>query len=251
MTSAIELWPDVLIDRRRFLLGLTAAASGVVAVPAPLAFAANEIGLFAAPPALVLHNVHTAERLTLDHTDGGYYPPETLGSVRRFLRDHHDGTLHDIDPRLLDTLFSIMQLVGHKGAIQVLSAYRSPNTNAMLRRINEGVAAHSFHMQGKAVDFWIPGLPLTELHKAAVSLKAGGVGFYPYNNFVHVDVGPVRYWGGMGMSRGPSRVTEFWEARARSLGEPRRYGGLTPYQVRLLERRRRALSFEGRSRRHK
>ena len=145
---------------------------------------------------LALINEHTGETLTIDFTKGEQRQPAMRAAERWFLRDHHDGSLHDIDPRLLETVFLIAKLVGHKGPVRVLSGYRSPATNAMLRLYNEGVAVRSYHMQGKAIDFHLPGCPLTEVHKAAVSLKAGGVGYYPTagSPFVHLDVGSVRAW---------------------------------------------------------
>lgn len=99
-----------------------------------------------------------------------------------------------MDPRLMDILFALRRKLNTDRPFQVISGYRSPETNAMLRKRNVGVAKISLHMQGKAIDIRLPGFKLSTLHKACIELKRGGVGFYPKSNFVHVDTGRVRYW---------------------------------------------------------
>ena len=99
-----------------------------------------------------------------------------------------------MDPRLLDLMVSVQHKVGSKGAIHIISGYRSPATNAILASYSDGVAAHSLHMEGKAVDIRLPGHPVRYVGRAARALKGGGVGIYPDSDFVHIDTGRVRTW---------------------------------------------------------
>ncbi len=146
---------------------------------------------------LVLDHTHTGERIDLVYASGEHYVPQALGSLNHFLRDHYSGDVGQIDPQLFDLLHDVRQTLG-RGApqcYQVISGYRSPLTNARLRSTRGGgVASHSLHMEGMAIDIRLPGVPLAELRDAALSLKVGGVGFYPHEQFVHVDTGRVRTW---------------------------------------------------------
>jgi uncharacterized protein YcbK (DUF882 family) len=110
------------------------------------------------------------------------------------LRDHRTGDVHDMDQGLLDLLYLLQTRVESRQTFQIISGYRSPKTNAMLSGKSKGVAKRSYHMQGKAIDIRLNGCDLKQLHKAALSLKAGGVGYYPSSDFIHVDVGRVRRW---------------------------------------------------------
>jgi uncharacterized protein YcbK (DUF882 family) len=140
-----------------------------------------------------LHNVHTGETLKTVYWCDGHYEPGALQRLNFVLRDHYSDQVHRMDPRLIDLMCRLQSEFGggHK-PFEVFSGYRSPETNAMLAMNGEGVAAHSLHMQGMAVDVRLAGTGLRNLKRAAKSLKAGGVGSYP--TFVHVDVGRVRYW---------------------------------------------------------
>jgi uncharacterized protein YcbK (DUF882 family) len=120
-----------------------------------------------------------------------------MAEAQRVLRDWRSGEEHFMDPKLFDVLHGIAERLETKGPFQIISGYRSPKTNAMLHERSGGVASHSQHMLGKASDVRIEGVELANLHKAALSLKAGGVGFYPVSNFVHVDVARVRSWTGV------------------------------------------------------
>ena len=111
------------------------------------------------------------------------------------LRDFRNGQTHAIDPRLLDLLDALSARVETRSPFHVISGFRSPQTNAMLRRRSSGVAHDSLHMKGLAIDIRLADVDLPRLHKAALSLQGGGVGYYPSSDFVHVDVGPVRRWG--------------------------------------------------------
>jgi len=124
----------------------------------------------------------------------GEYRPEGLAAINRVLRDHRTGGIKPIDCRLLDVLHLLRKDLGTTAPFHVISCYRSPNTNAGLRARGRAVAEKSLHMEGKAADVRLPGVPLDDLHRAAVARKAGGVGYYSGPSFVHVDVGRIRYW---------------------------------------------------------
>lgn len=145
---------------------------------------------------LALDNLHTGERLNLTYWAGGSYIPDALAEVNKVLRDFRSGEVHPIAPNLLDLLALLRATLETGAAFQVISGYRSPATNAMLRGGDEhsGVASKSLHMQGMAIDVRMRGRPLSDLHNAALSLRGGGVGYYPASDFVHVDVGRVRRW---------------------------------------------------------
>jgi len=183
--------PALTLARRELLrFGFAAAAAATVLQPE------ESLAIMKAPPRqLSFVNLHTGEQVRAAYWAQGRYLREGMREINRLMRDHRNGAVHPMDPRLLDVLFHLQHRVGARGPIQVVSAYRSPQTNALLHEADpDGVATHSYHMDGKAVDIRIPGLPLRTLHKAALSLRAGGVGYYPGSNFVHVDVGPPRRW---------------------------------------------------------
>lgn len=142
-------------------------------------------------------HTHTGERLKTVYCCGGRYEPDALTAINHILRDFRVNEVKPIDPKLLDLLHRLGGTLDTSQPFHIISGYRSPKTNALLRArggSHSGVASQSLHMVGKAIDIRVPGVPLPTLHRAAVSLKGGGVGFYPEPNFVHVDVGRVRYW---------------------------------------------------------
>ncbi len=146
---------------------------------------------------LAFDHTHTREKIALEYALGDAYIPKSLTRLNHFLRDHYSGAVGVIDPKLFDVLHRIGVALGTNSLqpFQVISGYRNPRTNNMLRTTRGGgVAKHSLHMDGKAIDIRLPGVPLAELRDAALSLKAGGVGFYPRDQFVHVDTGRVRSW---------------------------------------------------------
>src|SRR6266446_4608018 len=145
---------------------------------------------------LSLHHIHTDEDITITYKRDGRYDEEALKRVDRFLRDwRKDEDIH-MDPRLFDVIWEVSREVGGDRAVHVVCGYRSPSTNAMLRRRSSGVAQFSQHTLGKAMDFFIPGAELEELREAGLRLQRGGVGYYPSSGspFVHLDVGSVRHW---------------------------------------------------------
>ena len=148
--------------------------------------------------ALKLFFTHTGERSTIVFKRNGKYDPRGLAQINRFLRDWRKNEPTRIDPELLDLVWEVYRRSGAKEAIHVVSAYRSPSTNSMLRNRSRssGVAKHSQHTLGKAMDFFIPGVKLASLRAIAMQMQIGGVGFYPNSGspFVHLDVGGVRAW---------------------------------------------------------
>jgi uncharacterized protein YcbK (DUF882 family) len=128
--------------------------------------------------------------------DGLGYRPAALDRIKRLLRDFRTEQIHPIDPALLDLLYALTVATPSQGCFEVISGYRSAATNAMLRRNSQGVAKRSLHMQGRAIDVRLSDLDTTALRKAALALKAGGVGYYRRSNFVHLDTGRPRSWTG-------------------------------------------------------
>jgi len=149
------------------------------------------------PYQLRMTNIHTGESLDIVYRIGDTYIPEALDKLNYFLRDHNTQDVSNYDPKEFDVLHAMMSRLGRlNSAIEVVCGYRTPETNAALRKNSPqtGVAEHSQHMEGHAIDLRVPGVSTVQLRNAALSLKAGGVGYYPVSQFVHVDVGPVREW---------------------------------------------------------
>jgi uncharacterized protein YcbK (DUF882 family) len=139
-------------------------------------------------------NLHTDETLTALYWANGSYQHNAVQDINHVLRDFRTGDVHAIDLRLLDLLYTLQHRVRSQSPFQVISGYRSPATNAKLAALSDGVAHNSYHMRGMAIDIALADRALPTLHQAALSLRAGGVGFYPKPGFVHVDVGPIRTW---------------------------------------------------------
>jgi len=146
------------------------------------------------PRTLSLANVHTEETITVTYWSDGAYRRDALDKLNHFLRDSREGAETEMDPVLFDVLWHTQKHVGFSGVVEVLSAYRSPTTNAWLASVSRGVANDSQHMNGNAMDIRMPGVPVYQIRQAAYALNMGGVGFYPRSGFVHLDTGPVRYW---------------------------------------------------------
>jgi uncharacterized protein YcbK (DUF882 family) len=187
------------LDRRSFLRisGLAALAVPVLAEVASAAPAATPTSSALASlneRSLSFYNLHTSESLKTVYWQGGDYLAPSLSEINRVLRDHRSGESHDIDPKLLDLLCDLRLRLDTAEPFQIISGYRSPGTNAMLHAKSDGVATRSLHMDGKAVDIRIPKRKLSLLRDTALAMKAGGVGYYPSSDFVHVDVGRVRSW---------------------------------------------------------
>ncbi|WP_439668545.1 Twin-arginine translocation pathway signal protein [Cupriavidus necator] len=187
--------------RRRFLhtAGGLALAAGLMPLAPRQALAglsANRT-LAGLPDArtLAFDHTHTGERVSLVYAVGDRFVPDALTTLNGFLRDHYSGKVGMIDPQLFDLLFQVRRELGTDQPFQVISGYRSPTTNSRLRNTRGGgVARHSLHMDGKAIDIRLAGVPLADVRDAAKSLQGGGVGFYESDQFVHIDTGRVRYW---------------------------------------------------------
>jgi uncharacterized protein YcbK (DUF882 family) len=175
-----------ILRRREFLIGAGMALS----LPAPALASLGDRRIVA------LDNLHTGEKLNVAYWAEGSYIPDALAEVNRVLRDFRTGETHVIAPDLLDMLALLRSRMETQEQFKVISGYRSPVTNAMLREAHEhsGVASQSLHMQGKAIDVRLQGRSLAALRDTALSLKSGGVGYYPASDFVHVDIGRVRRW---------------------------------------------------------
>jgi uncharacterized protein YcbK (DUF882 family) len=175
-------------SRRLFLRGLAGACAAAVVAPRPLLAGLREERI------LSFVHTHTRERLTVPYFADGAYLPEGLDSLKGFLRDHRTGDEHEIDPSLYDLLNDLRLATGTKSPFQVISGYRSPRTNTMLREHGGGVARGSLHLEGRAIDVRLADLGTAALRDAAIELQRGGVGYYRGPDFVHVDTGRVRRW---------------------------------------------------------
>ena len=143
---------------------------------------------------LSFYNVHTAENLSVCYHENGTYQPEALEKINYLLRDFRTDEIMPIDTHLLDLLYSIRCQTGKDDPFHVISGYRSPKTNAMLRRVTKGVAKSSYHTKGKAIDIRLPGYATRRLRNLCVDLHGGGVGYYSRSDFVHIDTGKFRTW---------------------------------------------------------
>ncbi len=198
--------------RRQVLFGFGAAAAAAAVpsvLPGEIMNRAPQVSPAAAPqvaPALsgaladvrrvVLHNLHTGDRFDEVYFEKGGYVPDAMAEAQRVLRDWRNGEEHFMDPKLFDVLHGIAQKLETSQPFQIISGYRSPTTNAMLHARSHQVAEHSQHTLGKAIDVRVQGVELSNLRRAALAVGAGGVGYYPSSNFVHVDTGRVRQWQG-------------------------------------------------------
>jgi uncharacterized protein YcbK (DUF882 family) len=177
-----------ICTRRCFIRNCAGLATGLLIMPLPsLASSQQE-------RKLSFHNTHTGEKASAVYWAEGNYLAEGKQEIDQILRDHRTDEIYPIDTDLLDLLFLLRAEVQGQRAFEIISGYRSPATNAALRKNSSGVAKRSYHMQGKAIDIRLPGCELKNLHKAALAMRAGGVGYYPGSDFIHVDVGPYRNW---------------------------------------------------------
>lgn len=175
------------MGRRRFLSGAAAVA---LAASLPFRAVAGD-----RPRRLRMTHTHTDEQIDVVYFEGGALVPEALLAIDRFLRDVRTGDVHRIDPGVLDLAWSLAHAVDRPlGTFEIVSGYRSPATNAMLHERSGGVAVHSLHMEGKAIDLRLRDVRTDHLRDAALGLARGGVGYYAASDFVHVDTGRVRRW---------------------------------------------------------
>ena len=189
LDSSNQLPASSLLGRRRLLrMGLAAATTAIA--PA---------GAWASLPpspdrSLAFYNTHTNETLKATYWRNGTADHGALTEINHILREFRTGDVFSMDVNLLNLLSELHRRTGSQQPFQIISGYRSPKTNATLAAESNGVAKHSMHMDGKAIDIRLADVPLKTLHDTAVAMKLGGVGMYPESNFVHVDTGRVRYW---------------------------------------------------------
>lgn len=172
------------------------------AIPAVLALAAASTlggakpGVAASDKQLSFYHTHTGKRLDVVFSRNGTHVPEALDDINAFLSDFRTGDAVEIDPELLDLIYDVRVALGSQGAYHVISAYRSPATNEMLRGRSKtsGVAKNSQHTHGKAIDLRLEGVPTIALRDQAIAMQRGGVGYYAKSDFVHIDTGRVRRW---------------------------------------------------------
>ena len=176
-----------LAGRRQVLKMATLLAAASCSTPALAALGTQQ-------RSLAFVHLRTGERLETVYWLKGKYRSESLHAINHILRDHRADAARPIDLDLLDLLYQIKHELRVDEPFQIISAYRTPATNAWLRQRRSGVAIHSFHMFGKAVDLRLAARSLRELRQTALKLQSGGVGYYPARGFVHLDVGPVRNW---------------------------------------------------------
>ena len=173
-----------------------ATATALVAGTMLVTTRIGEANAGAGDRALTLVNVHTNEGGTIVFKRNGRYDPEGLKKLNWVLRDWRKNQPTNMDPHLFDLIWQVYQQSGSRVPIKVVCGYRSPETNGMLRNRSRGVAKHSQHMLGKAMDFYIPDVALPKLRAIGLKMQVGGVGFYPTSGspFVHMDTGSVRHW---------------------------------------------------------
>ena len=179
-----------LLTRRQLL------HKSLLAVPALVLLSPAELLAKPAPTRkLSFSHLHTGEQLSIVYARDGKYLPGALCEINHFLRDFRCGEKRAIDPALIDILHDVQRAARNpNGVFEIISGYRSPNTNKMLQNNSNGVAKRSLHMEGKAIDLRLTGTSTKKLRDIALGLKRGGTGYYPKSNFVHLDTGRVRFW---------------------------------------------------------
>ena len=182
---------NLFIDRRRFL---KICAQAALCSAFPISAMASIDRLLGSKRMLSLYNTHTRESLDVCYYAQGQYSFKSLTKIDHILRDHRTEEVRHINKELLNLLHSISMTLDQPVRFHIVSGYRSPETNAILRKRSKHVAKHSLHMQGEAVDIRIPGYDTRWLRNVCMKLQAGGVGYYSRSDFVHVDIGDVRYW---------------------------------------------------------
>jgi uncharacterized protein YcbK (DUF882 family) len=178
------------LDRRHFLrqTGLACGVFGALAALPSFALGSPR------PRSLRFVHTHTGETLNTTYFNGSDYDAPALLKVDHLLRDFRTGDSKQMDPALLDVLWALQSFADRDATFEIISGYRSPATNAMLHQHSSGVAEHSQHILGKAIDVRLTGYSTRRLSEHARRLARGGVGFYAASDFVHVDTGRVRFW---------------------------------------------------------
>ena len=176
-------------NQRRILLALALVGLAVTAAVAP----PRDVRAADARQ-LSFYHTHTHQSLDVVYYDNGEYVDSALDEINRFLKDFRTGDIAEMDPRLFDILHDVRNELGSDETFEVISAYRSPQTNEMLRSKSGGVARNSQHLLGNAIDVRLRGIPIEILRDTALDMQRGGVGYYKQSDFVHMDTGRVRRW---------------------------------------------------------
>ncbi|UZK04923.1 DUF882 domain-containing protein [Venatoribacter cucullus] len=185
-----------MLNRRHFLRQAAClGAAGVAGLSSVPLLAQPQAGMTdQAERTLRVYNIHTGEYLTTTFWADGQYQDEEIQALDLLLRDHRANQAMAMQRELYEKMFHLQELFSSREPLYVISGYRSPGTNSGLRQVSDGVAENSLHMQGRAVDIRIPGVSHRHLHKAALAMGSGGVGYYPKSGYIHLDTGRVRSW---------------------------------------------------------
>lgn len=186
--NIIEKAKTIEVSRRSFLKRSAIITGGAIMTQSDILAAGGE------KKVLKLHNVHLNKTFYAPFFEKNYYKLSGLFEVNKAFIDYRAKEMTRIDVKLINLLYDIKQHLGYDKQFNIVSGYRSKHTNEVLRRTHEGVAKNSFHIKGQAVDIYVPNVSLKKLKDVAMGMQRGGVGYYPHNNFLHVDVGPVRSW---------------------------------------------------------
>jgi len=178
------------MDRRNFLITSAQIAMGLLLSGAPIDCFAKRIDYHP----LAFYHTHTGEKLEIDYSFRKGCSISTQHKINEFLRDFRTEQVHPIDMKLFGILSQIQLISGSTGVFEIISGYRSPATNRYLRHRSHGVALHSLHMKGRAVDIRLTDLPTRKIRYIATRLRRGGVGYYAHSDFVHIDTGRFRTW---------------------------------------------------------
>ncbi len=181
--------PNNLTRRRLLVAGASLAATSLLPLSPALAASGPSVRK------LSFRHLHTGETLTTTFWADGKFQPQGLGKLERLMRDWRNGAQHKIDEGLYQFLYALHRRMDTNSPFEIISAYRSPQTNDALRRVSTGVAKRSLHMEGMAIDVRLPDRQLAALRDKAWDLQLGGVGYYPKSDFIHLDTGRVRRWG--------------------------------------------------------
>jgi len=186
-----------MLDRRRFLQQFAAVSAAGMTGLSTNAYAASESIIDSGPDrTLNLYNIHTGETVKSTFWSQGQFIDSEIEMIDMLVRDFRANDVISMDRKLYQDLYELQTRLSPNKPMYIISGYRSPKTNAALRNGSSGVAKKSLHMQGRAIDLRIPGVSHKELHRAALELRSGGVGYYPKSGFVHLDTGRVRRWQG-------------------------------------------------------
>lgn len=173
---------------RRSLLKAAGSLIPLALLPLPALARARDVRQ------LSFYHTHTSEKLDVVYVENGAYVPDALTEINYLLRDFRSGDVHRIDPKLLDLLYAVRERTRSSGQFEVISGFRSPATNDMLRHNSSGVARNSMHLKGQAIDIRLTGASSRDVQRVAIAMRRGGVGYYPDSDFVHLDTGRVRTW---------------------------------------------------------